>query len=581
MHCTADRTLISGPILNNPPGGVFANFDEGQQLNLLGNLQLDRDEEPKRGASRANSVRFDESAIQGHWLHGSRSGDLFPLRTGSSLGGHAMAERSASHKSDGRQSSTGHSVQSAHSARTNSLGLDTSFLLGQRASTPSEAVSTAPGMMLLGPVPSIIRCWLDTHFSHDTLLYAAVCTGSFESFLDFQLVQQLGLENQVRTIGGQKDRITMPVYLPEAVVVHPSTLRSASPTPQLPAMTVEFTVMEQPDTGEHKRIEVFIGSDALRSHNADVLFSQNNLLLLTDDHNKVSVPLVRPEDDCIFKQLCISNNFSSDTLMSAVRPYTMAENLSNGMQEQVSNVGKEGEAAKDRAQGSGEQVEVPALAENQPNSSLGSSQSQIMARLHGNKTRSGEAAEDETSGGRQQDSPGSTFTEGSGRYQGGKERRDGSHGKSSEHQSSRESSGGVWGSWRREQGQKAETLGGQAAPGGGHHKPGRSRGTKVLRPSRSSISSTSSPRSFSVSQPSTGFDAAPPRARNHASGPSNGESLPKDSRRSLSGDLKVTTGAKEARPVPTQPRSANPVGGASAFPWLSGAQPRPPAATAD
>jgi ubiquitin carboxyl-terminal hydrolase 4/11/15 len=109
--------------------------------------------------------------------------DLIP-RTGSGMGGHVMSERSYSHKSDGRQSSAGQSVHSMASGRANSL---TSF----GPTTPQDVPGLAPGLFILGSVPAIIRCWLNTNFKHDTLLYAAVCSGSYTSYLDFYMIEHL------------------------------------------------------------------------------------------------------------------------------------------------------------------------------------------------------------------------------------------------------------------------------------------------------------------------------------------------------------------------------------------------------
>lgn len=101
----------------NPAAEAFKNFDQ-ESSTMLGSLHLDTDDEPRRGASRANSVRFDESAMHGHFGQGSRSStEAFPTRTGSAFGSHPMTERSSSHRSDGRQSST-------HSARASSFGFE-------------------------------------------------------------------------------------------------------------------------------------------------------------------------------------------------------------------------------------------------------------------------------------------------------------------------------------------------------------------------------------------------------------------------------------------------------------------------
>ncbi|KAF2434406.1 hypothetical protein EJ08DRAFT_605701 [Tothia fuscella] len=320
-------TPQQGP-LHQPPADAFSGFD-GHSSNLIGSLHLDADEEPRRtgATSRANSVRFDESANQGHWSHPSRvSIDLIP-RTGSGLSSHPMIERTYSHKSDGRQSSAGHSVHSATSGRANSLGIDTPFSGLGRSTSPMEYPGTAPGLFILGTVPSIIRCWLDTNFKHDSLLYAAVCTGSFASFLDQKLVDRLGFNDEVRQDNGRK--IKLAVYLPEAVTRRTSS-RSSSPAPQLPTITVDFTVVTRSSEGEDKSIQVFIGSDMLRTHNGDILFSSNTLTLYDDDHVKLSVPLVRPEDERTFKDLYITSGSAASIIKTETEPFL------NGLKQSVS-----------------------------------------------------------------------------------------------------------------------------------------------------------------------------------------------------------------------------------------------------
>ncbi|EUC28845.1 hypothetical protein COCCADRAFT_8845 [Bipolaris zeicola 26-R-13] len=287
--------------LQQPTAEHFSNFD-GHSTNLIGNLQLDEDEVPRRVGvtSRANSVRFDETANHGHWAHASRSSlDLIP-RTGSGLGGHAMSERSYSHKSDGRQSSAGHSVHSMASGRANSL---TSF----GPTTPQDAPGLAPGLFILGSVPAIIRCWLNTNFKHDTLLYAAVCSGSYTSYLDLHLIEHLGFQDQVVLDDDGLRKIKLSVYLPEAVPVSASS-RSTSSAPQLPSIGVNFTVVQEHNSETNpKAVQIFLGSDMLRAHNADLLFSSSQLTLYDDDHSKLQIPLVRPEDERAFKSLHVSS----------------------------------------------------------------------------------------------------------------------------------------------------------------------------------------------------------------------------------------------------------------------------------
>jgi ubiquitin carboxyl-terminal hydrolase 4/11/15 len=87
--------------LQQPTAEKFSSFDD-QSSALINDLYLDADEEPRRlgATSRANSVRFDETANHGHW---SRPSMDFITRSGSGMGGHAMSERSYSHKSLGGQ----------------------------------------------------------------------------------------------------------------------------------------------------------------------------------------------------------------------------------------------------------------------------------------------------------------------------------------------------------------------------------------------------------------------------------------------------------------------------------------------
>ncbi|KAI9706753.1 MAG: CSN-associated deubiquitinating enzyme Ubp12 [Bogoriella megaspora] len=297
--------------LHHPQNDAFSGFDDEQ--NMIGSLHLDTDNEPRRGGatSRANSVRFDESANQGHW--GSRSSiDIIP-RTGSSLGGLALTERTASYKSEGKQSSGGQSVHSATSGRANSLGLDTQLTLGQSAASYPGTPGLAPGLFILGSVPSIIRCWLDMNFKHENLLYAAVCTGSYKSFLDLRLVEKLGFSGLVKENDNGNRSIRLPMYLPEAIA-HPPSSRSSSPAPHLPTVTIEFSVVDRgTEEAESKAIQIFLGSDTLRTHSADILFSSNQLILFDDDRGKLTIPLVRPENDATFKSLFISSGDPSRT----------------------------------------------------------------------------------------------------------------------------------------------------------------------------------------------------------------------------------------------------------------------------
>lgn len=275
----------------------------------MSSLHLDAEDEPRRGmgaTSRANSVRFDESANQNHFSHSSRPSADFLSRTSSGLGGLQMTERTSSHKSDGRASSA-HSMRSAASGRASSLNLDTGYSLGDSNRSPLDTPVLAPGLLLLGSVPAIIRCWMNTNFKHDALLYAAVCTGSYRSYLDIRLIQKLGFVENISSDEEGIRTVELPVYFPEAVP-HPASSRSSSPAPQLPTLTVEFQVVEPTSSEpETKAIQIFLGSDVLRAHNADILFSSNSLVLFDDERSKLSIPLVRPENEAAFRSLYVTS----------------------------------------------------------------------------------------------------------------------------------------------------------------------------------------------------------------------------------------------------------------------------------
>ena len=293
--------------LQQPPSDHFRNFDDDTN-NMMSSLHLDTEDEPRRGTganSRANSVRFDETANQNHFSHSSKPSVDFMSRTSSGLGGLQMTERTASHKSEGRASSQ-HSIRSAASGRGSSLNLDTTYGLGDPHRSPLDTPALAPGLLLLGSVPAIIRCWMNTNFKHDALLYAAVCTGSYKSFLDLRLIRKLGFEDNISIAEDEVRTVELPVYFPEAVP-HPASSRSSSPAPQLPTLTVDFDVVEHSTSEDDRAIQIFIGSDVLRAHNADILFSSNNMTLFDDDRNKLSIPLVRPENETAFKSLFITS----------------------------------------------------------------------------------------------------------------------------------------------------------------------------------------------------------------------------------------------------------------------------------
>lgn len=323
--------ILSAAPYQQPPSDQFRNFDD-EANNLMSSLHLDAEEEPRSraagAASRANSVRFDETANQNHFSHSSRPSMDYLPRAGSGFGGLSMNERTTSHKSEGRASSV-HSMRSAASGRANSLNFETTYGMGDSSRSPLDTPALAPGLLLLGSVPAIIRCWMNTNFKHDALLYAAVCTGSYKSYLDIRLIQKLGFENDIARDSDGVPTVELPVYFPEAVP-HPTSSRSSSPAPNLPTLTVTFQVVDASSyEGDTKAIQIFIGSDTLRAHSADVLLSSNSLTLFDDERSKLSIPLVRPENEASFKSLYVSSGDPLSTNQS--KPETKESSYLNGL----------------------------------------------------------------------------------------------------------------------------------------------------------------------------------------------------------------------------------------------------------
>lgn len=572
------HTPLSAP-LSQPPTDAFTGFDD-QQTNLIGSLHLDAEEEPRRmgATSRANSVRFDESANQGHWSHASRTSiDLIP-RTGSGLA-HPMIERTYSHKSDGRQSSAGHSVHSMASGRANSLGIDTTFGLSHSNASPTDLPGFAPGLFVLGSVPSIIRCWLTTKFKHDSLLYAAVCTGSHTSYLGSRLIETLGLDDRIIDEGDGIKKVKLDVYLPEAVTHPAASSRSSSPAPQVPSINVEFTVQDTSRVDQDsKAIQIFVGSDVLRAHNADVLFSSNTVTLFDDERTKMSVPLVRPEDERAFKSLC---TVSSEAV---IQPMHMDDNAT--------------QADVDRFNGH---------SSNAPESVHSGSERALSAALPGLSSRTSRpgppgfdldqdsvAPASATSSSPQLDTGFSGPSASTASEQPAEPKPRTSSESSFVAPRSSGPSPAIWSNWRREPSTDTKTPPLDWASAGRGNSSGssttyqrRDQGIKVLKPVKPSASS----RTASSSQAATGastpasatdkpqsrfFDDGKRRPSNAGADVGGEMPPPQQLKRLVSNEVK---GGKEkekdgAGGGKSRNSNTNPVGGASAFSWLKGGGPQ-------
>ncbi|KAH6850193.1 hypothetical protein B0I37DRAFT_413607 [Chaetomium sp. MPI-CAGE-AT-0009] len=508
--------------------------------NLLGGLPLDTEDEPARrgAASRANSVRFDESALHGANFsgHGTRhSGDFGISRPGSSFGGHQM-ERSYSHKSDGRHSSAGHSVHSLHSGmsgRNGSFALDNTFSAGgQEDDSALDIPEPPPAMYILGAPPSIIRCWLAANFTNATLLYAVVCTGSQKSTVEYSLLRQLDLTNNIHRDVDGTCRVTLPVFFAEATVTQ-SNSRSTGPVPHLPSITASFEVTnmdQQESSNSSKAIRIFIGSYTLRLHGADILLSRNLMTLYGSDRDKLSVPFVRPEDDAIFKNLTTGNMVSSKPRLNATAPeFVAADRSVNGSVQGA----KEG----------GTSVSDGMLSPTAPSSQPAKTATTSAA------SESGEEGEKHTT-----EPPAPTPTE------------SGSQIAEPVEVQRRDSNSAIRTPWR----QAAAGLGDNNTPLSGYQPAARSRNMKVLKPTKSHSSTT---RTGAAYEPAPG--PRPVTEQRRKTQPEGGWG---NTKRSVSvsaltslGEGKQTASSQDLTgKAPLTARSGNnPLGSASAFSWIA------------
>ncbi|KAI4158235.1 MAG: hypothetical protein LQ342_007646 [Letrouitia transgressa] len=524
----------------NPAAEAFKTFDQDQSQNLLGSLHLDSEDEPRRGTSRANSVRFDESALHGHFGHNSRSStDFLPLRTGSGLGTHPLVERSSSHKSDGRQSSAGQSIQSA---RASSFGFESRPL--SATVPPFVPLGPPPGLFILGPVPSIIRCWLNTDYSSDSLLYAAVCTGSYKSTIDMRMIESLGLSGQISFNREGAQIIKIPVYLPEATIQQASS-RSNSPVPQLPTLTVDFVV--QSSTTETDAIRIFLGCDVLRARNADIHFSLDRLTLLDDERNKLSVPLVRPENAALFQNLSttylrlggaqepsLANSQSCDTEMPTSNGEADGDTPNTSTQATM-------QSGKDHLEDSTADISAPSTS---TSSVIGQGRQSIsdpatVGRNVSTKADVDLKDPDNLANGGSPDTP------------------------------TRADSMNIWGSWRRDsQSGRQDPLSSNTNQSPGYHRGGRGRGMKVLKPAR--LNTT---RSSSITQPPLSAENTLGRSSEAGKWGSVNTSSENQDPRTSATDRRFSGGAKSPlQNLGNKPTKSNPIGEASAFGWLNSGQ---------
>jgi hypothetical protein len=328
------------------------------------------------------------------------------------------------------------------------------------------------------------------------------------------MIEKLGLEEQIAQEGNMRC-IKLRLYLPEASI-HQASSRAGSPTPQLPTLTIRFLVRETDPSD--KSIQILIGSDVLRSHNADILFSQEKIIMIDDERKKVSIPLVRPENDSAFKTLSTASEVS--------RPASSAG--CNGNEHPDTNGDIAGVIA--------------------PPPVISPQKSPTSATLQA----AGEAFDGI-------DKPPSTHSEAD---------HDDSNSQSTHTKSvadsestfatpAKQENAGVWGSWRRDSKLDSNAV--------GMARSTRGRSMKVLRPSKSTssrvapgTSSNTSAVSDVVFLPAADSNRQP-RQLSPINPPETMHPTPSRSASLNSGDSSWSS----------KQRSANPVGGASAFGWLN------------
>lgn len=313
-----------------PSSDHFPTYNDDAN-NMMSSLHLDTDDEPRSRAlgasSRANSVRFDETANQNHFSsHSARPSFDYPSRQSSGYSGLQMAERTPSHKSEGRSTSV-HSLRSLASGRTSSINLDD----GTGDTSPMDTPGLSPGQKILGPAPAIIRCWAERIFKNENAYHVAVGSGSCRSWIDLRLIKKLGVEQAIVSHDDEGGLRTMMLRLYFVDGVHnikdaPKRVHQGRNNDILmPSLELDFCVLENTSSDlANKAIQIYLGADILQDRQADILFSSQKFTILDNDDKRVSMPIRRPEDVASFNTLRLTGdpppNVSPNTAEVSVPP---------------------------------------------------------------------------------------------------------------------------------------------------------------------------------------------------------------------------------------------------------------------
>ncbi|KAF3938283.1 hypothetical protein ABW19_dt0207159 [Dactylella cylindrospora] len=251
----------------------FEDLDPQPYADLEGEL-------PRRGASRANSVRFDD-AIQNHWFHDPHDSvdeSYFPpSRSISQLGGHMLSERSASSKSDGR-----HNSLNSHSVGFDNQSFfdaDLGVPLVNNASHNSSVISKPP--KIEWATNAQISCRLNPYAEESFTAYLS--SASVDSVIDFDIVSKLNLRDSLRHRDNGKIQIQLGLYFFESDI-----LSSTQADNSMSKVTVEFTVLVSEKDGICP-CSIVMGNDILMSRQAEISFRRQQLEIQLDDGTRAAI----------------------------------------------------------------------------------------------------------------------------------------------------------------------------------------------------------------------------------------------------------------------------------------------------
>ncbi|KAF3309613.1 hypothetical protein TWF173_010702 [Orbilia oligospora] len=254
----------------------FEELDPQPHIEPYADLE---NELPRRGASRANSVRFDD-AIQNHWFHDPQDSvedNYFSnSRSVSQLGGHMLSERSASSKSDGRH----------NSLNSHSVGFDNQSFFDADLGVPlvnssSSHSAVSKSAKIEWAANAQIFCRLNPFADESFTAY--ISSASVDSVIDFDIVSKLNLRESLRHRENGKLQIQLSLYFFESDI-----LSSANLDHNMSKVTAEFTVLVSEKDGICP-CSIVMGNDILMSRQAEISFLRQRLDIQLDDGTRAAI----------------------------------------------------------------------------------------------------------------------------------------------------------------------------------------------------------------------------------------------------------------------------------------------------